>query len=781
MIFITGEAGIGKTALANAWSESLNRKEVRVAQGQCLDHHGAGESYMPLIEALSRLAASADDVRIKGALAIHAPSWLAQMPSLWTRSERIALEQRGRATCERMLRELSQAVEAIAADMPLVLLLEDIHWSDPSTLDWLAHVARRPDPARLMVLATVRPADSSMITARVGDIVGELVLHAQAHEVVLAPLKLDAIETFLTARFGSTDRVAPSSEIARMLLQRSGGNPLFMVSIVNQLNIQGNAAPALEAFKTVPDDVRRFIDRQIVGLDPDDRALLTAASVVGREFTSAAVAAALVCELVQAEEACARLARQGIFIHRSGLETWPDATTSERYAFRHDLYREIFYDRLPASRRALTHARVGNRLESAWADHPEEIATELAEHFSRGHEPERALRNHQRAARTALRRSANQVAIAHLRAALDALGSIADKPTRARIEVELRVAMGAAFIATRGFGAPEVLETYSRAEALCEGLGELPGLLPAIWGQWIFRHGRGETDVARRLGTRMLALADKCDDPGLRIQAHHALWATSFVRGEFDTACTHARSALVLFDPMVHQAMASQYGNHDAGCCAHNFTGMAQALTGNGEAAKATLDISLTAAEKLDDPFTLALTLYFASAVSQILDDVAAAAAYSESSMRIATEHDLAQPRAWSMGIAGWCRVVNGDVQQGLALASQAIASMQSIQSRHLMTFLMGLLADAYVKAGFKDEAMQTVEEAIAMADATGEHFYDAELSRLRGTLLAHPVSGKKDESVTSFRAAIAIARKQGAKTLELRASESMGQYFGNT
>lgn len=774
IVFVMGEPGIGKTALVSALIASLDRNAVRVAQGQCLDHHGAGEPYMPLIEALTRLAASADGTRTKSVFATHAPSWLAQMPSLWTRSERAALEIRGRATSERMLRELTQAIDAIAADAPLVLLLEDIHWSDSSTLDWLAHVARRPEPARLMVLATVRPADPTAIAARVGDIITELTLHAQAREVTLEPLKLDAIENFLAARFGGTDRTAQPPEIARLLLERSGGNPLFMVSIVNQLSIQGDMAPTLEAFKSVPDDVRRFIDQQIDALNPDDRDLLTAASVVGRDFATAAAAAALGCDVEGVEEACARMARQGVFILRSGSGTWPDGTPVERYAFRHDLYREMLYDRLPASRRALNHARVGLRLESAWAGRLDAIAAELAEHFSRGNEPARAIPHHQRAARIALRRSANREAIAHLQLALDALGSIADEAERSKIEVELRVAMGSAFIAVRGFGAPEVLETYTRAEALCERLGELPDLFPAIWGQWMFRNGRGETDACRRLGTRLLALADRFDDAGLKIQAHHAMWATSFVRGELSAARAHTRSALALFDPKVHRAMASQYGNHDAGCCACNFAAMSLALAGNVEAARATIDKSLAAARNLDDPFTLALTLYFTSAAGQILGDVALATANSELSMQIATEHDLAQPKAWSMGVAGWCRAANGDVSQGLAMGRQAIAAMQAIQSRHFMSFLLGLLADTNLRAGHEVDAMKTVEDAVAMADATGEHFYDAELLRLRGTLLAHPSIGRAPEGMAAFRTSIAIARKQGAKTLELRASESL-------
>ncbi len=167
IVFISGEPGIGKSSLADAFLEQLRTSQtVKIAHGQCLDHHGVGEPYLPLIEALTRLAGGADGAAVKEILSTQAPSWLAQMPALWTRSERSALETRGRATRERMMRELTLAIEAIAADAPLLLKLEDIHWSDTSTLDWLAHVARRPEPARLMVMATFRPADAA--AAKVG-------------------------------------------------------------------------------------------------------------------------------------------------------------------------------------------------------------------------------------------------------------------------------------------------------------------------------------------------------------------------------------------------------------------------------------------------------------------------------------------------------------------------------------------------------------------------------------------------------------------------------------
>jgi DNA-binding winged helix-turn-helix (wHTH) protein/predicted ATPase len=773
LIFVIGEPGIGKSALASVFTDRVDRHRVKVTQGQCLDHHGAGEPYLPLIEALTRLAAAPDGAPIKTALAAHAPSWFAQMPSLWSQSDRRTQEGRGRATRERMLRELTHAVEAISSDSPLVLQLEDIHWSDASTLDWLAHVARRPEPARLMVLATFRPADAAAIAAGLGGITSELAVHGRCHEISLSPLRLEAIEAYLTARLGEGARGAQLRETARVLLERTGGNPLFMVSIVNELAQQNAATP--DALGAVPQDVRRFIERQIDSLDEANRTLLSAASVIRREFATAAVAAAAFeTNVEQIEAACARLARLGVFIVRSGAGAWPDGTPTEFYAFRHDLYRELLYERLSATRRAQSHARVGARLEAAWVTRPDAIAAEIAEHFERGNERVRAIPHRQRAAAKALRRSANEEAIGHLRRALDAIGHIADEVERTRVEAELQVAMGAAFMAVRGFGAPEVHEAYVRAEALCDGLGERADVFPALWGQWLFRWGRSEIDAAWRLGNRLLALAEESGNTGLKLQAHHAMWTTSFGRGELAQVRTHVQAGLGIYEAGVHQAMASSYGNHDASTCGRNFLTQALALGGDEEGTRTMLDSTLASTRGLDDPFSLALTLHASAVAAQILDDVPLAVRNAEECMRVTTEHSLPLQKAWSTGLMGWCVAENGERERGLAILNEAIAALRATQSKLFLSYQLGLLADARCKAGRYAEAMTALEEAIALVDGGGERFYAAELYRLHGVMCAHPSLARGREAEASLRKAIAIAQKQGARTLQRRAQKSL-------
>ena len=783
VVFVTGEPGIGKSSLADAFLQHLRSgPSIRVAHGQCLDHHGIGEPYLPLIEALTRLAGSIDGAGVKAILTAQAPSWLAQMPSLWSRSERSALEARGRATRDRMMRELTEAVEAIAARTPLLLKLEDIHWSDASTLDWLAHVARRPEPARLMLLATFRPADAAAIKAGLGGIVAELAVHRRCKEIALNPLGLEAIETYLTARLGDVGGAPRLREIAPLLLERTGGNPLFMTSIVNQLAQQDALARTPSAIVSIPHDVRRFIERQIDDLDDGDRNLLSAASVIRREFATPAVAAALDADLEQVETACARLARQGVFIVPSGMAVWPDGTQAEQYAFRHDLYRELLYDRLPATRRALNHVRVGRRLEAAWAGRLDAIASELAEHFDRGNEPVRAIPYHQRAAVRAMRRSANDEAIGHLRRALDAVGKVADESERAKIEVNLQVALGAVYMGMHGFGAPEVLEAYTRAEALCDRLGERADLFPALWGQWMFRWGRCDVAAAQELCARLLALAEKSGSVDLKLQAYHAMWATAFGRGELAESRAHAERGVALYDTKQHQAMASSYGNHDTRCCARNFSALCMALMGEEDGARTVIDTSLAEARNLSDPFSLALTLYFTSVAAQILGDVALATENSTAGMRLATEHALEMPKIWSTLVAGWCVAARGEQERGLAMLDESFAAVHAIESRHFYSYHVSLLADVRMKAGRYADALKALEQGIAFAEGNGDRFYCAELYRLRGELLTHPSFDDRERAQASFRKAAEVAHQQGAVVLERRARASLsGEHPGRS
>ena len=408
VLFVTGEPGIGKTALVESFLTAPGESSPpRVAVGQCVESYGTGDPYLPLLDALERLARGAGGEAIRHALRRHAPAWLAQMPSLVGLDERDALvHARGAPTPQGMLRELAGLVEALTFDQELVFWLEDLHWADHPTLLAIAFLARRREPARLLLLGSYRPTELLGPDHPLTRVKRDLLLHRQAEEVALGPLSESAIAEYLATRLGEGP-VSP--DLTRHVHARTEGNPLFMVTAVDDLLARGairqtDGTWALTGRLTlvvdVPSTVRELIEQQLERLDPEDRQLLEVASAVGVEFAASAVAAGLDQDLERTEARCAELARQGRFIRGRGEVGWPDGTTASRFAFVHAVHQQVLYERIPAGRRSVCHSRIGARLESAYGAAVREIAAELATHSERARDPSRAVRYFRLAART---------------------------------------------------------------------------------------------------------------------------------------------------------------------------------------------------------------------------------------------------------------------------------------------------------------------------------------------------------------------------------------------
>src|SRR5262245_45128723 len=428
VVFVTGEPGIGKTTLVDAWcADRATEAPLWVARGQCLDQHGVGEAYLPGLEALGQLCRGAAGAPLVAWLAQHAPSWLMQMPALLSTADLEALHRRALgATQERMLRELADAVDAMTCDQPLVLVLEDLHWSDTATLDLVSYLARQRSPARLLLLGTYRPAAVVAQGHALRAVAHDLVLHGYGAELALKLFTEAEVAQYLAARF--TGHEVPV-RLARLLHWRTDGNPLFLVTMVEHLVRQGWVATrahrvtvpvGLEALEAVvPDSLRQLIEQQLVQCSPAEQRILETAGVAGVEWTVAAVAAGLSGKMIEVEEQCAALARRGQFVHPSGIEEWPDQTVTGRYRFQHALYQQVLYDRVPIGRRIHLHRQIGAREEAGYGDRAGEHAAALAVHFARGRDSARAVRYMQQAADTALGRHAYREALAQITDALD--------------------------------------------------------------------------------------------------------------------------------------------------------------------------------------------------------------------------------------------------------------------------------------------------------------------------------------------------------------------------
>ena len=454
-----------------------------------------------------------------------------------------------------MLRELAEAVEIAASEVPLVLWLEDLHWSDVSTVDWLAYLARRSEPARLLVLGSYRSGEVLSRRHPLDAVKDELKVHGRCREVAMSLLDEPAIVEYLARRFPSP---APLDEVARTIHRRTGGNPLFVVSVADELVGRAVLVERLGAWEVaespdlldgaIPDDVRRMIGLQFDRLPPAERRVLESASAAGAEFSAAAAAAGADMTVAEAESCCAGLARRESFLVPRGSEDWPDGTVAGRYGFRHALYREAVHERVSPGRRVELHRRIGERLEAALGGGTGEIATELAMHFEQGRDFGRAIRYLHRAGEIATQRGAAREAVVHLTRALDLLRAQPDRADLAQQEIALQIALGGPLMAIKGRGAPEVEQAYTRAQELCERVDDAPQLFPALWGLFLFRRSRGEIDAAVDLGQRLLVLAQRTDDDGLLLEAHHALWSTRFAQGDLVAARDHAARGIALYE-----------------------------------------------------------------------------------------------------------------------------------------------------------------------------------------------------------------------------------------
>ena len=444
VVFVTGEAGLGKTTVVEAFvTEARRRGDLWIGHGQCIEHYGAGEAYMPVLEALEQLCHTPGGQDLVAFLAHQAPTWLVQMPWLLSataldRLQRLTLG----ATRERMLREMARALEVLSAERPLVLVLEDLHWSDYATLDLLAVLARRQESARLLVLGTYRPEEVLGKEHPLAMLTQELQIHGHSQELPLTLLTKAAVRAYLAVWLPG---VAITDELAQCIYQRTEGNPLFMVNMVDVVaqDVSGALVGArspqarlVEAAYGMPESLRQMLDRRFDRLRSEEQGVLEVGSVVGSEFTAAVVAAGLEADIEQIEVWCEGLARRGQWLRSYGHSVWPDGTVSARYDFIHALYQEAVYNRIPAARRLRLHGRIGERLVAGYGEQARDLAAELAVHFEQGREYRQAAHYCQQAAENALQRYAYREAITHLTRGLTLLqrlpGHARASPARTR-------------------------------------------------------------------------------------------------------------------------------------------------------------------------------------------------------------------------------------------------------------------------------------------------------------------------------------------------------------
>jgi predicted ATPase/DNA-binding winged helix-turn-helix (wHTH) protein len=792
VVFITGGPGAGKTAFVEAFVRSAQESgsaaaaaspTTTIAVGHCFQQFGAGEPYLPVWEAIGRLAREGRSPRAAQLMAeTDAPS----DPSVGMLGRGPGAAREAGPT-DRRLRQLADALESIAGDgRLLVLVLEDLHWADYSTLDLISTVARRRGPGRLLVLGTYRPAEVADGEHPLRAVTTDLLARRLAIELPMSNLDEPAVAQYLAQRLGG--RALPAALVPR-LHDRTGGNPLFLVSLIEDLIEQavlreGSSAderpaprnPEFDAHwvaaldGTIPRGVREMIVAQLDRLSDDEQRVLEAAAVSGVEFSAAAAAGALGDDVVAVEETCDDLAHRHRFLESRGPSDWPDGTLAHRFRFLHELFHDVVYSRVRAARGARMHQALGLRMEQAWGERVGDVAAELAVHFEQGRDWPRAMRYLRHAADAAMRQYAHGEAVDYLRRALAALNHLAE-PERVEHELELLMSLGVNLQVTKGCAAPEVEDIRARAYLLCRAAPEgSPSLFPVLWGIWVFHKVRSELPRAKELAEQLLTMAQAARDDGMMLQAHQALSVTALCSGDPRSTVAHMKQAEAIYDVARHAANARSFGQ-DPGVACLAFGAVGAWLCGDEAAA---LDASRRAVEfarASDQPTSIALALHFAAILHQLRGDPAEVRRQAEASIVLAAEEGFSFWHAGSTVLRGWARVVLDDGgEEGLEEIRRGVADWLATGSRTYHTYYLGLLADALLTRGRADEALVIVNDAIEAA-VTLEGLYEAELHRLKGCCLMKLPGEHSAEARRAFEQAVTIAHQQGATSLEARAA----------
>ena len=762
--FVSGEPGVGKTTLVATGVAALRRHAgpapPRYAVGACVEQHGGGEAYLPLLEALDAYLAAGDDdaaALVRGC----APSWLAQLPWRLADGEHAALPP---ASAPRMVREGLTLLRRLADRQPLVLVLEDLHWSDAPTVELLAALARRPMPVPLLVLGTLREVDAARRRHPLVPLVDELTRGGAAAIIRLAPFDRPAVAAYLAARFATG---AVPARVAARLEARTAGNPLFLRSAVDALlaarAIAGDEGGgwridegALNG-RAALQPLRGFVAAELERLSPAARAVLAAASVAGVPATPAELAGALRRPELAVERLCEELARGGRL-----LRVAPGRGAIRRYAFVHHAYLQVVRGGLGTAQRRQLSRRLGMCLAALYPRRHDALAARLALLAVRGNAPRQALHWYERAATRAEQCFAYRECAAHLRAALAQLRRLRAPDRVLAGQLHLRLAAAQALV--EGYSVADIaaaLESSRAHFAAARGGAGRVGHFLAEMGLTRLAITRAEYGAARAHAGRLRRLVSGAP-PGFAAPA--AYWSSCIAAlcGDLRQAERRLDEAAAIGDPppaLRHTDLARQIGTHRA---------MLLTARGDVEEAARVAAATLARSQALNWPADLAHAWVAEAERLALLGGSAAEAAAAQAVQR-AEEYGLPSFLALARCYAAACD------PSGTAALRQALAARRRLGDRWQESLLLVRLAEQELAAGDPTAARRTLAAVASFIDATGEAYTAPEVLRLRAACrLAAGGRGAPAAAAGLLRQAVRLARGRGTELFARRAEHAL-------
>jgi class 3 adenylate cyclase/predicted ATPase len=774
VVLLCGEAGIGKSRMIRSLCDRLADEQYRRVQFQCSPYHTNTALY-PAISLLREAAGltgqDSAEAQLNKLEALSIDSGIDRHDTVALFADLLSIrgdqrypplavssEKRKDMTLEALVHHLQRLADC----SPLLFIVEDVHWLDPTTLDLMTRIIDRIRQMRMLLLITCRPdfkpvwSDYSHVTS-----------------LTLSRLPRRQSAELVAAMTGG--KTLPP-EVQQAILAKADGVPLYIEALTENVLGSGLLTEDHQALTLkgplkglpIPDSLQALLMERVDRLGPT-KAIVQAGAAIGRDFTYELVRATVDATDSQLRQALDLFVASGLMFQEGEI---PNAT----YHFKHALVQEAAYSTLPKKPRRLLHARIAKALESRFAERVKLEPELLAYHYEEAGLAGPAVEYWFRAARRDAERSANSEALNHFHRALELLKDLPQGPERDALELELLIARGAPLLTVKGYASHEIEKNFLRAKELSQKHSDSEHHCLAIWGLWVFHLVGGHADTARGLAENLLALAGRAQNPDLLIRAHESVGSSYFFLGRFDEAKAHQLAAKTLFDPNQNRSHALPY-TQDPGITARIILAWVFWILGEVDQVEPLALEALAMARELEHPFTLVFALTSLSWIYSTTRDAQRTLQLTDEAVAVSTKHSFELGLSWATVLQGWALAEQGR-EEGLRKLTQGLSAVAATGASLNNTFILALLAEIYLRHNRIDEGLGAIEDAQKLATTWGELFWQAELFRLKGELLLRQSDQSVHTAEQCLCEALKVAQHQNARMLELRAATSLARLW---
>ncbi|HEX3632669.1 MAG TPA: adenylate/guanylate cyclase domain-containing protein [Casimicrobiaceae bacterium] len=756
-ILIQGEAGIGKSRIVDALSGRISDDpHVRVIC-QCSSYHSNTALY-PIMRHLELAAGFAPEdtaacklEKLEVLLAATdnntavTTSLMAELLSIPIDGRYAPLELPPAQRKAAIIAALIDQLIRLADRRPVLFVLEDAHWIDPTTQELMTRLLDGIGKTRILGVVTARP---EYLPPKIGG-----------QPMASCTLSRLSREQCADLAAGTTSGRALEPGLIDEIVAKADGIPLFIEELTKAVAESASSdRPVVPA--TLQDSLMARLDR----LGPA-KEIAQIAAVIGQQFPRSLLDTVAVERADEVETGLARLVDAGMLVAQS-------RANGPGYRFSHALMRDIAYENLLRSRRRQIHERIGRTLVDSFPETAEMEPEVVAHHFSNAQLPDLACTYHEHAGDRAAARSAFAEAAAHFRGSHAEAIKSADGEERTRRELALLLKLGPALTIIKGPQSAEVEETYRIAHEAGTKAGDRVGLFKATWGLWLSANHRRQLEIARDRAQELIALSGEVADPDLQLEAFHCRWSTALFRGEVPTALEYTQEGVRQYDSARHAWMGPVFGGHDPGVCANMVRGMVLCFSGQTVQARDFVNKGLSLADALGHPHTLGFALMNALATHQTLGDRDVVRRLGSRMAELAEKYNFPPMRAHALLVSAWARAAGADIGEGLAIMEAEYPRASAIGP--LYRYYAAILADVREQAGRTDDALSLVQWALGTVTEPGVGMYVPELHRLHGVCLLN--LGADDDGRRALQTALDVAKQQGTTLFQLKAALSMAK-----